>query len=261
MKRRLTDTPRTATTRLRPGIHLLFGVLLCLAGVPRLPASGPAAPVPAPPSPAHLAAAPIDLGQGLTYVRLHRLPEDLPALESAWSAQALVVDIRYPAGHLDPAGSPRLTARPRAHPLFVLVGPSTPAALVEELRKAAPALVTLGLAGPGAGTDIVLDVTPADDRRGYDALDAGKPVDALVGEKERGPRFDEAVLAREHENADARDAGPPEPPAAQPAGPPAAQGAAAPAATAAEPAIRDLVLERAIQLHRTLLALGMIRPR
>jgi hypothetical protein len=43
-------------------------------------------------------AAPLDLGQGLSYIRLRHGPDDTALLKAAWPAPALVVDLRYPKG-------------------------------------------------------------------------------------------------------------------------------------------------------------------
>ena len=206
-----------------------------------------------------VAAAPaptVDLGQNLSYLRLRRLPADAPALTAAWLAPALVVDLRYPAVEGAPAIPAGLPARPRHAPLFVLVGPATPADAVAALRAAAPALITLGLPAPGVTPDLVLAVDPAADRRAYDALDAGTALDALINVKIAKERFDEAALAREHEQ-DQAGTPPPDRPAATPAAAPAAPATPA-AAPAPPPPPVDVVLQRAVQLHRALLALGRL---
>ena len=210
--------------------------------------------------PAAALAAPLDLGEGLSYVRLHRLPDDLALLAAAWPAPALIVDLRYPTGEGASALPAELPARPRAAPLFVLVGPVTPAGLLTALRERAPGLITLGPAAPECAPDIALAVKAEADRRAYDAFDAGASIESLTSEKDTKPRFDEAVLAREHGNGaaddsrddtdsgDGNDSGPP---AAAPA---------APASAATALPLKDAVLERAVQLHRTLRALGLLPP-
>ena len=199
------------------------------------------------------AAGPQDLGQNLSYVRLHRLPEDAAALTAAWSAPALIVDLRYPAVDGSPAIPAGRPVRPRTAPLFVLIAPGTPVDALAALRTSAPALITLGLPAPGLTPDIALAVDPATDRRAYDALDAGTAVDALIIVKIAKQRFDEAALAREHEQGDdSTEATEPPPPVS---GPPAATAAAAPTPP---PPLIDVVLQRAVQLHRALLALGKL---
>ena len=228
----------------------LFLVLRVLVLIPA--ASCPAAP-----------SAPSDLGRNLTYLRIHRLPDDAPALAAAWSRPALIIDLRYPAGDGGNPLAAALAVRPAAMPLFVLVGPATPVVALAELRARAPALITLGLPAPGLTPDIALAVRPEDDRQAYEALESGASIESLIDEKSSGPRFDEAALVHERaRGSDPEDAAgthavtPPE------ARPPAGSAAAAPdvhpapAAPAREP--RDLVLERAVQLHRALLALGKL---
>jgi len=207
-------------------------------------------------------AATVDLGQNLTYLRLRSLPADAPALTAAWLAPALVVDLRYPAVEGAPAFPAGLPARPRTAPLFVLTGPGTPADALAALRAAAPALITLGLRAPGVAPDLVLAVDPAADRRAYDALDAGTALDALINVKIAKERFDEAALAREHQQDQAGTPAPNPPPAAPaapaPAAAPSAPAAAPAAAPAPPPPPVDVVLQRAVQLHRALLALGRL---
>jgi len=204
-------------------------------------------------------AAPLDLGQNLSYVRLHRLPDDAKTLTAAWISPALVVDLRYPTVDGTPAIPAGLPARSRTAPLFVLVGPGTPAEALAILRASAPALITLGLPAPNLTPDIALSVDPAADRKAYDALDAGDPVESLINVKIKKERFDEAALTREHAEDLAGATPPPFSPAAP--APPAAPNtpaAATPAAPAPPPPPIDVVLQRAVQLDRALLALGRL---
>jgi hypothetical protein len=205
-------------------------------------------------------AAPVDLGQNLTYVRLHHLPDDLPALNAAWSKSALILDLRYPSGDNTKNLADTLAVRAPTAPLLVLIGPSTPADAVTALRTRDPAMITLGLPAPGLKPDIALAVKPEDDRSAYEALDAGTSVELLINDKPAAKRFNEAALvherARESNDAD-RDvdaAGTPADapaPAALPGK--AADGQGAPSTQPKQP--KDLVLQRAVQLHRALLAL------
>jgi hypothetical protein len=199
----------------------------------------------------------LDLGQNLTYVRLRHLPEDATTLTAAWMSPALVVDLRYPTVDAAPAIPTGLPARPRHAPLFVLVGPGTPAEALAALRTSAPALITLGLPAPGLTPDIALTVAPAADRRAYDALDAGVAVDSLINVKIKKERFDEAALTREHEEDLAGTLPPPGPPET-PTPPPPAGAPATAAPPAPPPPPVDVVLQRAVQLDRALLALGRL---
>jgi len=96
-----------------------------------------------------------------------------------------------------------LPLRPRPAPLFVLVGPDSPAGALAGLRARAPALITLGIPAPGLIPDIAPAVTAEDDRRAYDALDAGASVDSLINEATAAKRFDEAALvsAKDHDSS------------------------------------------------------------
>ncbi|MBK8475942.1 MAG: hypothetical protein IPL39_06415 [Opitutaceae bacterium] len=109
---------------------------------------------------------------------------------------------------------------------------------------AAPAILTLGYASPGFAPTLAVSTEPALDRAAVAALAAGRPARELIEEKLDKPRFDEARLARNHANGRrGDDAAPPdeskEPPAS-------------------EVPVKDLVLQRAVFLHRALLALGRL---
>ncbi len=254
--------PLSAARRRLSGPTSRFGVLRGLSSVACAALSSVLCAAVA----AALPAAPLDLGQGLTYVRLRNLPDDFAALKAAWPAPALAIDLRYPANNGAIAMGLALAPRPTTAPLFVLVGPGTPEVAVQVLRSLAPNLITVGLRAPGVVPDIALDVKPDTDRRAYDALDAGTPLDSLIGEKPAPARFNEAALAREHENGGPDDSDRQTDlgvrsdvaPAAVPPGP---TGAAAPAVEAPPPPLKDLVLERAMQMHRALLALGLLPAR
>jgi hypothetical protein len=203
------------------------------------------------------AAAPLDLGQKLTYVRLHRLPDDAANLAAAWSQPALVVDLRYPTGNAAHFLPPDLPARPGSAPLFALVGPATPIEALAALRDRAPALITLGPAATAPAPDLALAVTPEADRHAYDALESGAPIESLLSEKITKTRFDEAALAHERTGEAAKDEGPAASSAAPTDPPPSGvTPPTTPATIPAEP--KDVVLQRAVQLHRALLALGKL---
>jgi hypothetical protein len=196
--------------------------------------------------------APLDLGQNLTYVRLHGRPDDVPALAAAWGKPALIVDLRYPAASVAQYLPADLPSRPRPAPLFVLVGPATPSDALAARRARAPALITLGLPSSGLNPDIALAVKPDDDRSAYEALDSGVSVESLLNEDLTKQRFDEASLINERAKG---------PGGTETTKPDAVIGTAKPPADAHPPAAsppaepKDTVLQRAVQLHRTLLAL------
>jgi len=209
------------------------------------------------------AAAPQDLGRGLTYVRLQHLPDDDALLTTVWNAPALVIDLRHPAGAPEHAIPADLPSRSRTAPLFILVGPDTPVDLLAALRDHAPALVTIGLAAPGLTPDIALSVNPEADGRAYAALEAGAPVKSLISENFTKHRFDEAALARDRDSGETEDESPKSKVEHREDVPPTTAAEPAQAGVHATPAapekpLKDTVLERAVQLHRALLALGKL---
>jgi hypothetical protein len=191
-------------------------------------------------------AAPIerDLGQGLIYFRVHHLPEDLPA--ASGPGKPCVLDLRYVTG--DSARSALLVrwlkARATARsPVFLLANQETSPALLTPFSSAdsIAGLVILGAGAPDFAPDIALPITPQEDRRAYEALERGITVDALLNDSPDKVRNDEARLAKEHlQDGDLSD-----PPAEADAG----------AAAKTPPPLIDAVLQRAIQLHRSLLAM------
>jgi hypothetical protein len=106
-------------------------------------------------------------------------------------------------------------------------------------------VVTIGPASSEFKADIPVVVSPQADRLAYDALAKGTPIEDLVAHKLAKPRRDEAELARQRTNGntDEEDEEP------------SPKAAATPAAPAVEAPVTDLVLVRAVQLHRALLAL------
>ncbi len=185
-----------------------------------------------------------DLGQGLAYFRIHSIPADLPSGDSA-RGRPCIVDLRYVRG--DRAASTALLSWLKTHagpkfPVFLLANPGTAPVLLVPLNstRAVPDLVVLGPAARDFEPDISVPVSPSAERRAYDALEKGASIDSLVTEPVDKPRNDEERLDREHLSdsavADQVDIG-------QPATPPAA------------PALTDPVLQRAVQLHRALVAL------
>ncbi len=202
------------------------------------------------------AAGPLDLGQNLSYLRLRGHPDDVPALTEAWSSPALILDLRHPAADAAKYIPANLPDRPGAKPLFVLVGPATPADALAALRASAPGIITLGLSAPGLTPDIPVAVKPGDDLRAFEAFDSGTSLESLLSETIAKTRFDEAALL--HERAQEAGAAAATAASAATAAPPASPpGPPAPAAvTPPEP--KDAVLQRAVQLHRALLALGKL---
>ena len=192
-----------------------------------------------------------DLGQGLRYARFADLADEQSAA-AALAAPALVLDLRLATA--DPVAEARLREllpqRGIARPLFLLLGADTPAALRAAV-PAAPGVLTLGSAQAGFPVAVAVSTDLAHDRATVAELAAGRPLRELIEEKLDKPRFDEARLARAHANGRRND---------DDSAPPAAD-AKDKAAAAPEPPLKDLVLQRAVFLHRALLALGRLPPK
>ena len=190
-----------------------------------------------------------DLGQGLSYLRIHSVANSEVALRKAVpGAGALVLDLRYAtAGDDSPAAlKTAIAGRSPNTPLFILVSPATPPGLGPVI-SASPAL-TLGTAGSLPVPKVVVQTDATTDRRAYDALDAGTELAKLISGKIEKERFDEATLVQEFKNGnpDAAPLPPPDPTAPKPAD----------AADKEPPApLVDRVLQRAVHLHRALLVL------
>lgn len=211
---------------------------------------------------------PVDLGQGLAYLRVHSVATSEAALrKSVPGTAALVLDLRYATADDTAAGALRsaLAARSPATLLLILVSPATPPAL-EPVITASSAL-TLGAPGSLPAPRIVVRTEAAADRRAYDALDAVTELSKLITGKIEKERFDEASLVQEfkngHQTPEPSPGDRPDPtPAGQETGAtPAPADAAAPKTETAPgkesppaPPI-DRVLQRAVHLHRALLAL------
>ena len=197
------------------------------------------------------AAAPLerDLGRGLAYLRVVRLPADLPT-KMAEPHKALVLDLRFVSADATAGKAFEAWLKFRANansPLTILINSETsPLLLRAFLATPLPAgVVTIGPAASEFKADVSVDVSPQADRLAYDALAQGTPVEDLIAHKLDKPRRDEAELARQHTNGNA-DAESDEP---------APKSVATSAPPAVETPVTDLVLVRAVQLHRALLAL------
>ncbi len=82
-------------------------------------------------------------------------------------------------------------------------------------------------------------VSPEDDKRAYDALESGASVESLLSDYPDKPRIDEAYLEKEHlSDSDAPDLPTDKPPPPKP--------------------LVDALLQRAVQLHRGLVALKRV---
>ena len=177
-----------------------------------------------------------DLGQGLGYLRVHALDE---AINPLAGSNDLVLDLRHTNATPDAAAqfSTVLSVRPAGSRLFVLVGPDTPAGLATGLKGN---WVTLGIKDTHPEPQVMVDQSAVADRAAYDALESGATIARLISGRIEKERFDEASLVQEFKNGN-HDAHPPE------TGP--AKSIDSP------PVLTDRVLQRAVHLHRALLAL------
>ena len=203
-----------------------------------------------------------DLGQGLSYLRIRSLADSEGALHKIVpGTTALVLDLRQATASDESAAALQsvLAGRPANAPLFILVSPMTPPAVARAIDSS----LTLGAPGSSPTPRVVVQTDAATDRRAYDALDAGTSLTALISGKIEKERFDEAALVEEFKNGN-HDAEPPAlsrvegPPGPDPTAPmPATTGKEKTPPPAVSPAERltDRVLQRAVHLHRALLAL------
>jgi hypothetical protein len=202
---------------------------------------------------AHAAPLERDLGRGLIYYRAANLPADLPAAPSA-PKHAYVLDLRYAQGAPTAAdavnGWLKSHATPRT-PVFVLANAETASAVLASFagHDTKSGLLILGASGPGFVPDIALKVSPEAERRAYDALEKLPDADSLLKENTSKVRNDEARLSHEH----LPDTEPEEPLATETVAP--TEKTSPPKAP---PPIIDLVLQRAVHLHRGLLGLKKI---
>jgi hypothetical protein len=191
---------------------------------------------------AHAAGPPLDLGRGLSYYRVHGLPSDLPPAPAGRPAPC-VLDVRF--ARADGGGAALLSAWVRfnasaASPVFVLENAQTsPAILAVFPGSGAGDVIVLAPASEKLAPTVEVHVDPAADRRAYDAVEKGAALATLLADNPDKPRIDEAYLEKEHlSDSDAPDietdkASPPSP-------------------------LVDSMVQRAVQLHRGLVALRRI---
>lgn len=210
-------------------------------------------------------AAPVDLGEGLSYLRLRSLGDDTAIMPTV-KANALVLDLRHASANDETAAAfgDALAKLERDDLVMVLVSPATPRALTAVLEKSGPRLLVLGTAEARPKPTVAIQTTADADRAAYDAFETGTPLEKLISGKIEKERYDEATLVAEFKSGQALPVSE-DPPAAPP--PPAQPEGAAPAPTDASPTApsttavappapaTDRVLQRAVHLHRSLLAL------
>ena len=202
-----------------------------------------------------------DLGGGLIYYRAKHVPADIPKAAPA-PKRSTVLDLRY--SEADATGGAALDAwlKTRASantPVFVLANAATSPALLALLSRHDPktGILVLGAASPGFAPDIAINFSPEAERRAYDAFESNPDTNALLKDNPSKVRNDEARLSRDHlGNAAVED----------PAGNHSRSGAVPtddaslaeekPPSPPTSPV--DSVLQRALHLHRALLALKRI---
>ncbi len=184
-----------------------------------------------------------DLGQGLVYYRVHELPQDLPSTPITGRPGACILDLRFAKAGEGEAATLRAWVKFNVSthtPIFVLENAATASSLLAALPgNGPPGLIVLAPEGARTAPDIAVRVTAEGDRRAYDALESGAPVESLLRDFPDKPRIDEAYLEKEHiSDSDAPDV---------------------PTDKALPPRPQvDAVLQRAVQLHRGLVALKRV---
>ena len=184
-----------------------------------------------------------ELGQGLLFYRVQQLPADLPQPTLADSKPApCIVDVRYAKAERDAASAfaewLKVRARPKA-PVFVLANAETASALLRVLegREKSTNVVVIGGTARNFDPDLAIQIPADDERRAYDALENGAAIASLITDNPGKVRNDEASLSRDRLAEASADT---------------AADALAPKRDA--PPV-DLALQRAVHLHRALVAL------
>jgi hypothetical protein len=202
--------------------------------------------------------APPDLGNNLSYLRVHSLADAAPALQSALSVKhACVLDLRYATASDESIAALRaaLAGHPAEAPLFILISPATPASVIAAINPAAPAtFITLGIAGSRPSPKITVKTGAEIDRQAYDAFDTGTPIADLISGKIDKDRYDEATLVQEFKNGNTDPEPPLLPDPTKSKSLTGADKSSEPAAGVTQP-LKDRVLQRALNLHQALLAL------
>ena len=186
---------------------------------------------------------PADLGQGLSYIRIESLPIALP---TSPTLKAVVLDLRYATGDETAAAALTVWLQTRVGaPTFVLANPETAAPVRQALLadRLPAGTLTVGRAGDKFAPDIAIAVTADADQAAWAALTADADPSALISDNLGKVRNDEAAIVRRHQNGQTNE-------------PDEAESDISSLAPAPVPT--DRVLQRAVQLHRGLLALGAI---
>ena len=200
-----------------------------------------------------------DLGQGLSYLRPIQAEEDIASLRAPLSQRgALILDFRGVKATPETAHLLRATLQSHAATdrlRFILINESTSLELRAAATARLPGIVSLAPASENpVGADVSVITAAQLETRAIEIIEKGGPVTQLLPSAVEKERYDEASLVRDH--AQGKDREPPPTPK-KPGPVPAIADKNAESATEAEAnaPVVDAVLHRAVQLHRTLLAL------
>lgn len=189
----------------------------------------------------HAAALERDLGQGLKFFRIHELPADLPSMEKSGKPLPCVVDVRYARSDTESARAfeawLRFRAQPRV-PIFVLANSGTAADVLRVLaqREVGGGVVLFGVPSRNLKPDVTLKLDFGSERLAYDAMEKGASLASLLTDNPGKARNDEASLSRDR----------------------LAEATADAASKESSPPVVDVALQRAVHLHRSLVALKKI---
>ncbi len=208
----------------------------------------------------------ISLAKGLYYKRLQKISSqgriELPKSAAVLDLRGTqIVDadaLRSVAAWVDGSSHPPLR--------LVLIDSSTSSDVLQILESREQFLMTLGAASPAISPDVAVTVSLRSDQDARDALDAGKAPGDLLASKFEKPRYDEAAMVRDHASGlplpnsppDLSDLDPTEGDATTtPTTAPDADVATA-AGSLPEAPLFDAVLQRAVHLYQSLVALKRI---
>ena len=202
-------------------------------------------------SSARLAAAGLpELGEGLAYLCPADPVADLRLFAGRIPVGPLVLDLRRVTFTAEDSRAwlAALPGLPAGKTIcIVLISPTTPPDLLARFAAGLPGCLTIGRVANGCHPDVAVATTADAEQRAIAAYAAGTPLATLIAAASDKPRHDEAELAKDHA-AGKTPAGEADSPAAVALKPPQAG-----------PAF-DAVLQRAVQVHRGLLALGRLPP-
>lgn len=195
-----------------------------------------------------------DLGAGLHFTRLADASDAAPIDGTG------VIDLRFTLATEESAAGLAARLRRTAESgatLFILVNSETEPLLGRKLagvQSASRSVVFIGPVTPELVPDLVTSPDPAEERKAIDAVVSGVSPTELIVEKIEKPRLDEAHLVRSRANGNTAPANDNSDP--QPAG-----SGTPPGRSETQPVLpRDVSLQRAVFLHRALVALGRIHP-